>query len=213
MSFLGELVRFASHGLRSVWVGFDRRFLRLVTIVLFLPACDRTAEVAYTTVDTLETGVVLVRNGVKGLWDEQSAWRLVHEVTIGTREGAGPEAFGPVSDFDVDRQDRVYVLDRLSWEIRVFASDGAHIRNIGGPGSGPGEFKGANGMIFDPVGRLWVMNQGNVPYSVFDTSGALLQEPRRPTLPNQADWWSPVFSRAGDLYDKVYGGVMGASVR
>ena len=191
----------------------QRPFLRLpVTIVLFLAACDRTPEVGYTTVDTLETGVVLARNGVQGLWDEQSAWRLVHDVTVGTREGTGPEAFGLVSDFDTDRLGRVYVVDLLAQHIRVFDGDGAHVRNIGGPGSGPGEFKGVNGMTFDPSGRLWVMNQGNVRYSVFDTSGALLQEPRRPTLANQADW-SPVFSRAGDLYDKVYGETMGASVR
>ncbi len=180
-------------------------FLGVTTIVLLFAACSETHEVVHATVDTLESGVILVSNRGEGVWDERSAWRLVDEVTIGVREGDGPEAFGFVTDFEVDGFDRIYILDLYAQEIRVFTRDGAYVRSIGGPGSGPGEFRGVNGMTFDPSGRLWVMNQGNVRYSVFDTSGTLLQEPRRPALANSADW-PGMFSREGDLYDRVMDG-------
>ena len=178
-------------------------FLGPVIVIMLLVACGETHEAGYATVDTLESGVILVSNRAEGMWDEQSAWRLVDEVTVGAREGTGPEVFGLVTDFDVDGFDRVYVLDVFTQEIRVFGRDGAFVRTIGGRGGGPGEFRGVNGMTFDPSGRLWVMNQGNVRYSVFDTSGTLLQEPRRPALSNSAGGYVGMFSRSGDLYDVI----------
>lgn len=154
------------------------------------------------TVDTLQNGVVVVRNEGPGKWDETSAWRLVEHMVIGSRDGQGPQAFGLVKDFEVDEYGRLYVLDLFAQEVRVFDRDGEFVRTIGRPGSGPGEFSGANGIMFDPAGRLWVVNPGNVRYSVFDTTGTLLDEPRRPA-PQKTAEWRGVFSPAGDLYDWV----------
>ena len=155
------------------------------------------------TIDTLENGVVLVRNPVEGIWDESSAWRLVEEVKIGTRDSEGPQMFGDVWDIDLDRLGRIYVLDRQAQDIRVFGGDGSYIRTIGRPGAGPGEFRLPTGMTFDPAGRLWVSNRNNLRYSVFDTSGALLKEPRRPGNSSTFLEWDGVFTREGDLYDRI----------
>ncbi|MFQ5705675.1 MAG: 6-bladed beta-propeller [Gemmatimonadales bacterium] len=154
------------------------------------------------TIDTLESGTVLISNPAQGIWREGSGWRLEDELKIGSREG-GHGAFGDVWDFDVDRLGRIYVLDRIAQEVRVFDKDGSWIRNIGGPGGGPGEFIGVTGIAFDRQGRLWVLNQGNIRYSVFDTTGALVKEPPRRTGGARFAEWYGVFDRWGALYDVI----------
>lgn len=162
------------------------------------------------TIDTLASGAVLISNPPAGTWPENSGWQLLEELKIGTsdlRIGDSDDAihqmFGDVADFDVDRLGRIYVLDRYAQEVRVFERDGSWVRNIGRPGGGPGEFNGVTGIAFDPAGRLWVFNQGNIRYSVFDTSGALLKELRMGTAGRSAEWFG-VFDRQGALFDMIY---------
>ncbi|MFQ5703307.1 MAG: 6-bladed beta-propeller [Gemmatimonadales bacterium] len=175
-----------------------------ITQLLIMSACGgKDTVIWHGTVDTLENGTVRVSNPAEGTWHEGSTWRLVEEVKIGTREGKGPQVFGDIADIDVDRIGRVYVLDRQAQEVRVFGSDGRYVRTIGRLGRGPGELSAATGMAFDPLGRLWVLNQGNLRYSVFDTSGIVLQEPSRLTGARVAGWYG-VFSSEGDLYDRIF---------
>ena len=60
-----------------------------------------------------------------------------------------------------------------------------------------------NGIAVDPANRLWVLNQGNLRYSVFDTSGALLMEPRRRVGNMRFVRWLSVFTPDGDLYERI----------
>ena len=55
------------------------------------------------TIDTLKNGAVLVSNPADGTWTDQTAWRLVEEVRIGSVEGAGPETFAQIIDLEVDQ--------------------------------------------------------------------------------------------------------------
>ena len=154
---------------------------------------------------------MLISNPAQGIWREDLGWRLEEELKIGSRElriggrdDAVQEVFGDIADFDVDRLGRIYVLERQAQEVRVFDQDGSWIRNIGGPGGGPGEFRGVTGIAFDRVGRLWVLNQGNIRYSLFDTTGALVKElPRRTGGARVAGWYG-VFDRWGALYDVIF---------
>ncbi len=122
---------------------------------------------------------------------------------IGTRLDSGPELFGNISDIDVDAAGRVYVFDRQAQDVRLFDADGSYVRTIGGAGQGPGEFSVANGIAVDPANRLWVHNQGNLRYSVFDTSGILLMEPRRIVGAIRFAEWRSVFTADGDLYEAM----------
>jgi hypothetical protein len=91
----------------------------------------------------------------------------------------------------------------MAAEIKVFGPDGSYIRTIGRKGHGPGEFEVATGMRFDPRNRLWVLNQGNQRYSVFDTSGALLREFPRYMASRTLEWRYGVFGPTGDLFDEL----------
>lgn len=59
------------------------------------------------------------------------------------------------------------------------------------------------GNPFDAAGRLWVMNQGNARYSVYDTSGALLQGLPR-FMAARVTEWVGVFDSSGALYDELF---------
>lgn len=156
------------------------------------------------TVDTLSSGAVQVFNSGSGRWGSTPPWQLVESVKIGTRHGSGPELFGDIADIEVDVFGRIYALDRMAQEIRVFKPDGSHLRTIGRLGHGPGEFHGTTGIVFDHEGRLWALNQNNVRFSVFDSSGILFREyPWRFRGAASAQWES-VFSPEGQLLHVTY---------
>ncbi len=170
--------------------------------LLALSACDRAGGSTQWagTIDTLESGIEVVRNPAEGIWDSATAWRLVEELRIGSVEGEGPETFALVVDVAVDAAGRIYALDRQLQEIRVFDTDGRYVRTLGGPGGGPGEFLQAAGMDVAPDGRLWVIDNQRPHYMVFDTSGAFFTSyPRHVT--GFAFAWPGRWTRDGRLMD------------
>ncbi|HEX9692939.1 MAG TPA: 6-bladed beta-propeller [Gemmatimonadales bacterium] len=181
------------------------RYTAIATWAVFGAACaaDRSAEWS-VSVDTLPSGTVHVINAGEGRWSSGSRWSLMEAVKIGERNEAGPALFGDISDIDVDPLGRLYVLDRMAQEIRVFEADGQHIRTIGRLGSGPGEFLGVTGIAMDPQGRLWTLNQVNLRFSVFDSSGALFAEYPWNFRGAASAQWMSTFDAAGHLLHVVY---------
>jgi hypothetical protein len=195
-----------SHVLSIAGVGarLSKAGLTALTGLAALAGCTdeapRNAELNWRgSIDTLETGVVLVRNPAAPAWDSATAWRLEEELRIGTIEGPEPEMFGGIAAVSADRRGNIYVLEAQAQEIRVFAPNGAYRRTIGSKGSGPGEFIGAFGLIWDDRGRLWVPDARNVRYVVFDSRGTLQTEYRRPLSPVYP--FLGTFDEAGRLLD------------
>ena len=65
----------------------------------------------------------------------------------------------------------VAVLDRLSAEIRIFDSDGRHVRSMGSRGEGPGEFRSAWKLWVLPGDTLWAGDYRPWRYNVFTSDG------------------------------------------
>lgn len=152
------------------------------------------------TIDTLENGAILIHNPSEGTWTPDSTWHLQRDFRIGSVEGAGPATFSQIIGLAVDSQGRIYVLDRLSQDVRVFDSDGDYVRTLGRKGEGPGEFGTATGLGWGPSGHLWVVDQGLKRFTLFDTSGAFVDTRRAPM--RLRSWeWSGAFTAAGELYD------------
>lgn len=125
-------------------------------------------------IDTLPSGTVAVQNPSEPIWTEETAWRVIEELRIGSVQEEGPDLFGQVRSLAVDPLARIYVVEAQSQEIRVFGSDGRHVRTIGRKGGGPGEFQRALHAAFGPDGRLWVADPANGRVSVMDTTGSLV---------------------------------------
>jgi hypothetical protein len=150
-------------------------------------------------VDSLPSGTIVVVNPARGVWDSATAWRAVEDLRIGSVEGDEAAAFGRIAALAVDPAGRISVLDQQAQEVRVFGSDGTHIRTIGRKGGGPGEFAGADALWADETGRLWVSDRTARRFSVFDSAGVLLGDHPR----SQAGFFLEFIggSATGDLWD------------
>lgn len=160
-----------SHG-QPPGCGRSSHDLALVCFVatLALSACssgaaDRAGDGWTATVDTV-AGIVHVVNAPPAGGAEPT---LVGEedLRIGTMEGGLPTAFGLIRAIAVLPEGRIAVADAQASEVRVFASDGRHLKTFGGQGQGPGELAGMQG-VHVYRGMLRVAEQANGRLSVFD---------------------------------------------
>lgn len=141
-----------------------------------------------------------VQNRDVGAWTDATRWRLRDEVRVGSADSEGPDMFGRVVDVALDPLARVWVADGQNYEIRVFGSDGRHVRSLGRKGGGPSEFGQIAGMDWGPDGNLWVLDSGNARFAVYDTAGRLVTTHRRETGVSMVPWPGG-FDSTGRLYD------------
>lgn len=158
-----------------------RVLLAMTLVGLSLVGCseERPANGWSGSIDTLPDGSIAVHNPATGAVLLDSLWRVEVVARIGTLEGSGPEAFASISELEVDGHQRVWVVESQAREVRVFGPDGTHVRTIGRPGGGPGEFERPTGISRSPTGEMWVMDVGNARISVFDTAGNYITAHRR----------------------------------
>ena len=104
-------------------------------------------------------------------------WRNGDLDDIAGQESAGPfmaTAFGP--------NGVVSVLDQILVTVTLLdGQNGRFLRRVGRPGQGPGELGSAVAMTWDVEGRLWVEDQRNGRYNVYDSLGVSVATFRRPS--------------------------------
>lgn len=111
--------------------------------------------------------------------DDLPRLALVQELRVGDVDDPD-RGFSQIGGITVAADGRVFVLERLAREIRVFDSDGGRLYAFGRQGSGPGEFQGpgAFGIVGD---TLWVRDAQNARITLFTLDGTLLATvPTRP---------------------------------
>lgn len=176
----------------------------MIAILTFLAAaCGGDPDGGWAgAIDTLESGVVVVKNPAEGLWAPGEAWTVTEELRIGSAMADGPDLFGQVADIVVDGEGRIHVLDRQAAEIRTFDRTGAWVRTFAREGAGPGELRNPLGMALGPDGRLWVSDPQNARYAVFSTDGEYVTSHRR-KLAGSASPWNGGFGPEGRLHEKI----------
>lgn len=114
-----------------------------------------------------------VRNGAEGVWsaDPGRRWRLEEELRIGRADGEGPDVFGRIGSLVEDPLGRIWVVDPMAAEVRIFDRGGTHVRTIGRKGEGPGEFQRPAVMLNGPDGNIWIDDAMMRRWEVFDTAG------------------------------------------
>jgi len=121
-----------------------------------LGCADGNGRWAGTVSDS--AGVTVVTNPEAGLWGPEEAWTLEEELRVGTLEGEPDYQFGQIMGVTVDSRGRLYVLDFLEQQIKVYSSEGLFQQAIGGPGEGPGELRGAVAVLMGPGDTLLVQD-------------------------------------------------------
>ena len=92
---------------------------------------------------------------------------------LGTMSGQDWEQFGYIGSAAFDGAGNLFLFDRLMETQVVFmvGSYGRLVRQLGGPGEGPGEFGGAGAMAVFADGRVAVVDLGRRGYHLFAANG------------------------------------------
>lgn len=150
---------------------------RLIAVAIVFAAgfgCSADSRVAREWAGTVydSAGVTVVANPVSGLWTEAAAWRLEEELRIGVVDGDPMREFGSVAGLTVDDSGRIYVLDSMAREIRVFDQDGRFVSAFGNRGSGPGELSSPSAVLIGRGDTILVPDVRNGRVQRFLTDGS-----------------------------------------
>lgn len=147
--------------------------LLLITAVWFPMACTSDSgndSYAWNHEELEVDGVPTVHTISGSIWEGPA--HLVEELSIGSRDEAGPTLFGRISGVDAT-DDRIYVLDSVDGEIRVFDFNGTHLFSFGRHGAGPGEFRMPSGFAVWPEGgRVFLRDISLGRVNVYDLDGS-----------------------------------------
>lgn len=120
---------------------------------------------------TTEGDVTTVHTTSGSVWGGEAM--VSEEMSIGQLEGADEYAFAYVSEVWVDGAE-VYVADGRLPAVRVFDTAGNFLREIGGPGQGPGEYENAQGVATLSDGRIVVYD--GVKLLVYEADGTYVEQ-------------------------------------
>lgn len=134
-------------------------------------ACARAREAGAPVEVADSAGVRVVTHHAL----EAPAWPLEPDplLDLGATDGAEATRFFRISSARRLRDGGIAVFDGGSGELRVFASDGTHVRSFGRRGEGPGEFMGPGRIFALPGDSLAIWDERLRRLSIFQSGGTL----------------------------------------
>ena len=145
--------------------------------------------------------VAVALAGGPGLLDAQARWRLEEIARIGG-DDEGLASFNQIIDVQLGDDGKVWVLDRQTQSLRLFAADGTPIKEVARRGQGPGELANANGVRRGPGGRMWVRDHSNQRLTAYGADGALIGQHMVPS--HGYGWrWDGALDREGRVLDLI----------
>lgn len=142
---------------------------------------------------------LVVLGTIPSIATAQERWTFTPTLRIGGPD-EGAASFSWVKSIAVDGQGRIFVYEHSTQDVRVFGTDGSHLKTIGRRGSGPGELRNAEGIAFGRDGKLWLRDAANGRFTRFDAEGRVEASwPARYCYSQGA--WNPRFDRLGRFLD------------
>jgi hypothetical protein len=129
---------------------------------------------------------------------------LTVDFSIGRLDEARPEyEFGRISGLTLLADGRVAMADALNHAVRIFEQDGTHALSFGRSGAGPGEFDSPCCIAVDDRQRLWVRDNGNARYGIFEVARDSAAHVGQVRMAHSAgNLWAPVtFDDDGNVID------------
>jgi hypothetical protein len=139
--------------------------MRCLIPALFLTLIVACRDVTPGLSDALvqdSAGIAMVENTTPA-WRDGQAWRVEPKpvLQLGQLDGDQPHMFANITGAVQLADGSIAVADAGSSQLRIFDPTGQHRRSIGGPGSGPGEFRVIAAMIALPGDSLLVVDPAN----------------------------------------------------
>lgn len=166
----------------------SRRSRRVVVIcavaVVAAPGCSRSIDGEFLVRDSAGVSIAMSRAPA---WGMEPAWRLTEPSVVIRGADGEPFPLTRVTDAHRFADGRILILDGGASELRFHDATGRHLRTVGGPGRGPGEYRSLDGIaVIDD--SLWIYDQALGRVSVLDHDGRYARsfrleptgDPRRP---------------------------------
>jgi hypothetical protein len=96
---------------------------------------------------------------------------LKRDLAIGIADGDEKYMIGAIDDIAIAANGTFYVLDRSVPAVRVYDAAGKFVKNVGGRGSGPGEYRAAAAVAIAKNGNLVLWDPGNARVNVYTPAG------------------------------------------
>jgi DNA-binding beta-propeller fold protein YncE len=80
------------------------------------------------------------------------------------------------SDVAIGKDLRIYVLDGVNSQVKVFSENGSFLFSFGSKGNAQGQFESPLGLANDSTGRIFVADTGNRRVQVFSPEGKVQSE-------------------------------------
>jgi len=130
-------------------------FSLIISALLLFTGCGNKQEIVPKV--EIKDGVKFVHND-EPLWGDNPEIELKFIRQIGVFEGPDDNyMFFIPTDFAVDNEGNIYVLDMGNFRIQKFDKDCKYLATFGREGQGPSEFQGAIvGIEIDKSGNIWV---------------------------------------------------------
>ena len=145
-----------------------------LTCLASLAACTPTAETSPAVEVRDSAGVRIVFNAGPR-WASGEEWSVFTEPQQAIGVLSGPEEFQFVDISAAARlsNGHLVVVDRGSRTVRLFDSEGAFLKTLGGPGAGPGEFTDPGPVLVTSGDSVMVWDNALRRKTLFDPDGGL----------------------------------------
>ncbi len=120
-------------------------------------------------------GVSVVMNPEVPLYPD-AVLELEDDLTIAGSEEDDQQILQNIVTLDVDAEGRIYVLDELAGNIKLFSPDGRFLRTMGQKGQGPGEFGFPIMLLITPAEEILVHDMGQRAIKFLDLQGNYLRQ-------------------------------------
>ncbi len=153
-----------------------RSIVAVSAVAVLAAACGR--QESATGPDGTWVGTITTEGNVTTVINESgSVWRgtarLIEEASIGVDVGDDAYMFGRVTGVWATGE-AIYVVDMDVPAVRVYDTEGRYLRDLGGPGQGPGEYTRPALITGDSTGRLFVQDSSAGRFLLFSKDGETL---------------------------------------
>jgi hypothetical protein len=161
--------------------GKMKKQIMLISLFIFIFLVISCSEESSYPVRTEIIDEVKVLTNPEYPRDEQVAYQLEEELSIGEDEVDENYMFNQPRSVIVSEDGSIYVLDGRDICIKVYDRKGKYLRTIGRQGQGPGEFSsGFLNFDISSDGKIYVMDCRNSCVIIMDKDGTFIQSFRLP---------------------------------